>query len=386
VLDASPALEYHPAACACAHGVYLSEVLMLRGCGRCILFWLASLTILPGCQRFAYLPGDQTGPTYTYLPCESDKQVFSTTQATDNPKSTQAKSIARPASMVNPLALEPVGPSVPPRSLGPMVTVQNPADIESDIEPAGVKKADVPPPQYLPKVSEPKTDKDDYAPVVSALDCMLRNRHEEALKHLRAYDDDTQEFLLRFLPPLTQFLKKPIAEMTPQEMDNLIAQLRGLEHSVRARSELVVAKMCYCKSIMNFGQYEPLPDSHAFLTATDNRPGERVQVYVELKNFVSEKTNNGDYITRLAVALELINAKGEKVWSHAFDKKDTQAPRRTRLNDFYSGYSFYVPALPAGTYQLTIQIADETIPGQRRVARKSLDFRVTPVATHTTLR
>jgi hypothetical protein len=42
-------------------------------------------------------------------------------------------------------------------------------------------------------------------------------------------------------------------------------------------------------------------------------------------------------------------------------------------NDYYNNYRFYVPQLPAGKYELTIQVIDETS-RPHRAARKSLEF------------
>ena len=160
----------------------------------------------------------------------------------------------------------------------------------------------------------------------------------------------------------------------------LIEQLDRLRETVRARSELTIGKTCYCEYVKGYADYKALPDTHAFLSASKDRPGEFVQLYVELKNFASEPLREGEFITRLACSLELKNAKGEIVMSRPIDKNQTTLTRRARLNDLYSTFCFYVPALPAGKYQLTIQVADETTnPERPRVARKSLDFHVTPV-------
>jgi hypothetical protein len=114
------------------------------------------------------------------------------------------------------------------------------------------------------------------------------------------------------------------------------------------------------------------------VAGTKDRVGDEVQLYVELRNFNSEKTKDGAYLTKLTCTLELHDAAGKNVWSRTLDRIETA--RRARLNDFYRNYIFYVPAIPAGTYQLTLQITDETNPEQRRVARESVVFRVTPVA------
>jgi hypothetical protein len=133
-----------------------------------------------------------------------------------------------------------------------------------------------------------------------------------------------------------------------------------------------------CKEVRGYGWYVPLPDSHQFLAGTSERIGEQVKLYVELKNFASEATKDGEYITKLSCALELRDAT-KVVWSTKFEGSETTLRRSARLNDLYIPYGFYVPAVAPGTYQLTLRIADETNPKAVRVASKSMEFRVTPV-------
>src|SRR5262249_5213035 len=148
----------------------------------------------------------------------------------------------------------------------------------------------------------------------------------------------------------------------------------------RTKCGLSINKMVFCKSITGFANYEPLPDDHAFLARTDKRPGDLVQLYVELRNFASKEVKDGEFLTKLTCSLELKDTNGYKVWSHTLDKNGTTNRRSACVNDYHGNFSFYVPALPAGTYQLSILVVDETIPEHQRVARRSQVFRVTPVA------
>lgn len=243
-------------------------------------------------------------------------------------------------------------------------------------------------PQQLPLIPlvEQKSAKRALHPVVAALEAILEGRQPDAIRSLEVYDKDTQEFYLRYLPMLTLFANKRIDELTPREIGVLNEQLIGLVDMLRPRSQLTITKMCFCSNIRAYADYVALPDNHAFLAGAKDRLGELVQLYVELKNFACEPTPGADFMTRLVCTLEMHDAKDEKVWSHTYDRNLTTYPRKTRLNDFYSNYRFYVPAIPPGQYRLTIQIADETNPDLRRVVRKSLDFRVTPVVGQPSLR
>jgi len=305
----------------------------------------------------------------------ADKHAIKT--PSDDEATNKVKSIAKGDSTVTPVLERLPILELPPKH--GVVTEIDPGTEQKGMLPAGVQ---LPAPKQLGQA-----DKREYAPLVKAMQGILEGRHEEGIEHLRVYDERTQEFFIRLLPTLSIFVRKGIDDLSPQEVAVLNNQLYGLLATLRPRSELVVEKMCCCKSIQGFGAYEPLPEQHAFRAASKERPGEFVQLYVELKNFASEAIKEGEYLTKLACTLEIHNTKGEIVWTHTYDRAQTTHPRHTRLNDFYSNYSFYVPALAPGNYRLTVQITDETMPElQKRVARRAVDFRVTSVAAHATLK
>ena len=215
-------------------------------------------------------------------------------------------------------------------------------------------------------------------PLLVAFELMLDGKNDDAMKQLRTYDDATQEVYLRLLPPIVNLVKKHLSEMSPQEVAVLIDQFSSQIDILIPRSELIVNQKCFCSWVGGFGKYQALPDNHAFLAGTDSRIGEQVQLYIELKNFESKQMKDGDFLTKLACKLELHDVSNRLVWSQPFDTKDTTHIRRAPMHDLASNYSFYVPAIPAGAYRLTIRITDETNPKSPRVASESLVFRVTP--------
>jgi hypothetical protein len=239
-------------------------------------------------------------------------------------------------------------------------------------EPAPLAPAPVSPPN--PSHEQPK-----LAPFLLALQEILNDRHQEALRHLQAYDPETQEFYLRILPTLTILARKRVEELTAQEVAALTDQLQNLLATLRPRTELAIDRMCYCEWVKAYGIYQPLPEGHAFIAPADDRPGEVVRLYAEVRNFASI-ARNGCYETRLASTIEIRDANGRQV--KVLEFKDGEKPLRslTRLNDYYNTYTFLVPPLAPGTYHLILHIADETNPSARRVVQKTLELRVTPVA------
>ncbi len=358
-----------------------------------MLISVAQLAILPGCRHFSFSQPPPEGPPKIHegtarpqRPADSQFKVQDQSPSTitiEKPAETKIE------------AKMPVGPRLSDSVVGkptglPRLEKQNQTEYIPKppnpgvagvvrVEPEPGEKTQVEP--QSPVVPVQAIDaKRDHVALLRALELMFTDRPREAIKYLQVYDKDTQEIFLRLLPPLTIFVRKSLDEMSPQEIAVIDQQLNGLLQKIRPRSELQISQMAYCKRIRGFGSYDSLPDNHTFLTGVENRPGELVQLYVELKNFVSEPSKTNEYVTKLSCAIELHDTNNRKVWSHHFDRNETTHRRAARLTDFYSNYSFYVPNLPAGTYQLTVQIVDETLPEFRRIARKSLDFRASPIA------
>ncbi len=212
-------------------------------------------------------------------------------------------------------------------------------------------------------------------PLLDALQCVLEERPHEALTYLQGYDPATQELLLRLLPYLDLIRRKGLPQLQSEEVAILHHQLQEMMHLLRPRTELAIDKACFCEFVKAFGVYQPLPEDHVFGASTPERPGELVQLYVELRNFCSEP--RGPYHeTCLSSSVEVRDARGEKIWQHRFDDCKQPLRSRARLNDYFNNYTFHVPQLPPGTYTLTIQVADETRPDRQRQASKTLEFRL----------
>jgi hypothetical protein len=212
-------------------------------------------------------------------------------------------------------------------------------------------------------------------PLVKALQCVLENRHADALKYLPA-DPPTQELFLRLLPSIAVLAHKSLDQLSPAEVAVLHDQLQGLMLSLRPRTELQIGDMCFCESVKSYGVYKPLPGDHAFQAGGAGQPGELVQLYVELHNFASQQRDTF-YETRLVSSVEITDAAGNVCYFYRFGDRQQCLRSRSRLMDTFSNYSFPVPPhLPAGTYTLTLRVSDQTLPEQHREARKSVPFRV----------
>lgn len=236
----------------------------------------------------------------------------------------------------------------------------------------------------------PETARKPEEPLVEALRCLVDKRPEEALALLRQYDQLNQDMLLSLLALSVRLTQGSLDQANSQEVAHVLEQLNSLSATLRSRAALSVEKMCFCRTITRFGAYDPLPQEHQFQAGKEDKPGERVLLYVELQNFAS-LSRGSHYETELATRLELRDLRDNRVWVKDFPAEQPDRSHTLR-HDYFIAYRFWVPAqIPPGLYTLWVEVRDIT--GNRgkevpphRIARRSLQFRVAPSQGHTTAR
>lgn len=230
-----------------------------------------------------------------------------------------------------------------------------------------IKPMDVP---QTTSVQKPEAE----SPILAAFRCYLDRRPADAIALLSGYDKTNQDWLLCLLPLAARMTEGSLDRVNAKEAAVLLDQLNGLAEPLRARAPLFIDRICFCKTIESFGNYEPLPKDHSF------RAGELVHVYVELRNFTNVKIERGSndvlFVPNLDSKIEISNFGGELMFTDAVRRgppERTSSPR----HDYFDGYQFSLPPkLKPGSYTLRIVVTD--VPTQRTNS-KTLDFHVVNV-------
>jgi hypothetical protein len=216
---------------------------------------------------------------------------------------------------------------------------------------------------------------------VKALRSALEKRPREARELLEAASRSDRELLLALLRLAAATGEKEVANLDDRDVTAALEQVRRLHEQLRRRAALRLDRVCFCRRVRGYGQYEPLPPDHAFRAGWEGRPGERVQVYAEVRHFASA-CHPGYHETALATRLEVHDAAGRSV--ARLDLGTCVDRCLSRREDYFLNIQFNVPAgLAPGLYTLWVVIQDNgpREPGQPvryRSARRSLDFRVCP--------
>lgn len=261
-------------------------------------------------------------------------------------------------------------PKTPPEPPAPEkhIAVSHVAPVEKAAPSPLPKLPEAPPPQ-------PSKPKD---PLVAALECYRAGKIDEGNASLKKVDPAARDLLV-VLMPLVARLERTCKTGKPAEYSALLEKIETLAQQLRPRAALTVEKMCFCRTIKKFGVYEPLPPTHAFQAASENKPGDGVLLYVELRNFAGVQ-RGALTETALACKLEIHNARGEVVY-----RKDVPAQveqSRSPRHDGYLPCHFYVPpGFAPGEYALWIHVKDVTgqsegaVPAHR-IASRSIPFRI----------
>jgi hypothetical protein len=225
-------------------------------------------------------------------------------------------------------AIRPPPPGPPPRSVGAAQPV-------------------VPPPQ-------------PPEPWVLALRCILKDQPEQALTALKPYDPARQVLILRLLPILAE-LSGGADKLSPEKLEVIHKQVQGLLSELLARSELVIARACYCvpePQASGEHAFRALRPDHQFLPPFGRRPGEQVFLSVELRNLSGAR--RGEWFeARVSSFLKIADGRG-KEFGKCLDEGKVPLRRSTFAGGLAHVYSFYVPELPPGRYQLTLVVRDES--------------------------
>ena len=162
--------------------------------------------------------------------------------------------------------------------------------------------------------------------------------------------------LMTLLPLAARVGDGGLEHSTPQEAAVLLEQLRTLEGVLKPRAALALDQVRFCRKVNGFGHYDPWPDDHVFQAGTADQRGERMQVYVEVRNFAS-RLNGTVYETSLGGVVEVRDADNKPISRLDFPPRvdRSQTPR----GDYILNFQFYLPApLPEGRYTLNVLVKD----------------------------
>lgn len=194
---------------------------------------------------------------------------------------------------------------------------------------------------------------------------LMSQRQERALTAIPHIEPADQEYWQQMIWALSNYLDY---EHLPQPKDRAtqsIAQLNQAMRRLRDKADLELRNLAFCREITFYGNYERFPRD-------EFRRGDRVLLYVEVENFRSETTPDGQYRTLLSSTLEILGSAGESRWKKVFTATEDLCHNQRR--DYFHNYQLTIPdTLPLGPHVAKLTVVDEL---SGKLSSSSINFTV----------
>ncbi|TWT45170.1 hypothetical protein RAS1_15920 [Phycisphaerae bacterium RAS1] len=180
---------------------------------------------------------------------------------------------------------------------------------------------------------------------------LLAGQYEQARRPLELVSDEHRQLGERFVEALIA-LREAHAGDAAAGAAAVLRELEALSESLRKLSDLSIPAMALCWKVEGFGRYQTF-DPPQFVAGSTAE----VIVYCELRDFVSEKRDDGLYHTELGMTVNVLNRIGESV----LEVRDPliRDTCRTRRQDCFVPRLIRLPAsLSAGEYTVKATVVD----------------------------
>jgi hypothetical protein len=213
-------------------------------------------------------------------------------------------------------------------------------------------------------------------PLLKAVRAYSEGRPDLAIEFLSAFDKPNQDLVLAILPVVDRGSRLDM-KSDPTATAILADQLRSAAARIESRAALRLDTVALCKTVRGFGRYDPWPKGQPY------RPNDLAQLYIEVRNLISQPTvgpYGETYLTLARETVEIRDADGkliDQLTSEGHHVSVVQADKklftRTPIHEFHILYQFQVPSAP-GVYTISINIQDPV--GRRSVKTEPIEFRV----------
>ena len=195
---------------------------------------------------------------------------------------------------------------------------------------------------------------------------VLAGKYEDSRKPLELATTEQQALARQFVEALIA-IREGQGGQPEAEAGRVIEHIEQLEAALVPMSDLRIPCLAIAQAVRGFGRYEEI-DPPNFVAGRRNE----FVVYAELRNFLSEETDGGQFASEFSMRTTILNRAGDNVWE-VFDEqiKDTC---RTRRRDCFIPRLIRLPAsLSPGDYVVKVTIIDKI---GKKVAEKRATFRL----------
>lgn len=195
---------------------------------------------------------------------------------------------------------------------------------------------------------------------------VLAGQYEAAREPLTLVSDEQQQMASRFVEALIAVRDGHLGDPAAANSAALAA-IEQLSDELRRGSDLRLPVLAICSSVSGFGQYSPI-EPPVFDAGVESE----FVVYVEVRDFVSERQGDGLYQTRFDLRTAVLNRAGDVAFEHL--DADVVDRCRNRRSDCFIPRLVRLPAtLSPGEYVVKVSVTDKL---GKKVAENRTTIRV----------
>lgn len=196
---------------------------------------------------------------------------------------------------------------------------------------------------------------------------LVADQRAEAQEPIPGLDPVDQEFWNSVFWGLSNYLDHE-GIVDPTERAALTAaQFQAAARHLQSTARLELKNVAFCHRIDGFGSFERFERD-------EFQAGVPVLVYAEVRNFSSEPTTDGRFLTTLRSTVEIVRIGVQQVPVDRMTFEPTEDRSRSPRTDFYNSYKINLPTnLPPGPYQLRLTVEDES---SGKIATQTMNFSI----------
>lgn len=271
---------------------------------------------------------------------------------------------------------EDAPPPVKPASVKPQPVSPAPIEPKSEDNP----KASIPPaiatpptptPAPPPSANENNRPIESTARQIADLEAIVArqpNNIDQQLKlRMRYLEQGDEARALKPTPGMSEDIERTVINQiksviaaksadgrtAPEAANKQLESAEAIRTGAAAKADLLVPRVALCTAIRAFGDYTPI-EPPTFPAGRNNR----VLVYIEVENFMSKQTDDGQYKTVLSLRESLLDARGRELWAQ--QNPPVEDISRQRRRDFFltTGERPISAKLPPGEYFYKVEVED----------------------------
>ncbi len=178
---------------------------------------------------------------------------------------------------------------------------------------------------------------------------LLAGRSADSVRIIESLPEEEQEFWQSLMLAMHSYRSGEQSEDLTAHLTEALDHLRTAEKRLQPLTPLKIRRAAFCDRIDGFGQITEFP-------ATDFDPGQRVLIYVDVRNFRTELTAQGRFRSEFAAVIEYQREDDDDVTEtvrlpQILDECDVE---RT---DYFQSFELTIPAL-AGRYTARVRLKD----------------------------